>query len=460
VSLPPRTLFGRNVALMIALIALTEGAAALVYRQYVQNPRIVQLAALTVLYVDAVHAALSSASPAERAAFRERLNTSARVRLVSDTQAPSSFAIPRSAPVRLYFSELGERLAANEASRRDVARWLVRPEPAVWVHLAGDDPAWLVFSGERLDAELPWIGFAWLLLTAGTALAGAFLIQRRLNRPLADLTRAAEQVGKGEPPSPLPETGPAEIAAVARSFNRMSESLQRAERERALMLAGVSHDLRTPLTKLRLAAAMLDDGGNADLHQSMTRNIEEIDAIIGQFLDYARAGESETPEVADLALLLTDVAGEFAARGFPVAQKLEPLPSFAFRPVAMHRAVVNLLENAVRHAGTGLELQSRFEGDRVRVSVLDRGPGIPAAQADAVKQPFVRLERDSSQPGAGLGLAIVDRIVRLHGGVLDLSPRDGGGLEARISLPVPTRNDRGATGSPATPDREAAPPRP
>jgi len=437
VTLIPRTLFWRNVLLMMALIALAEGAGAVIYRQYVQKPRIVQLAALTALYADAVRVSLTGRSPAERAAFRDQLNASQRVRLVPETGAMPSFTVPRSPAVRLYFSELTQRLGANEASRRDEAHWQARPEPALWVHLGGlPEAQWLVISGDRLDAELPWVGLEWSLLLAGAALVGAFLIQRRLNRPLFELARAAEHVGKGETPPALPETGPAEIAAVAKSFNRMNASLERAERERAIMLAGVSHDLRTPLTKLRLAAALLDDGSNHELHESMTRNIEAIDATIGQFLDFARAGEGENAEAGDLAALLRAIAAEFAAQGHSVAENLGPLPRFAFRPVAMRRLIGNLLENAVRHAGQGIAVHCAGDNGTIHFSVLDRGPGIATAEAEAVKRPFARLDRDIGKPGAGLGLAIVDRIAKLHGGALDLLARDGGGLEARVSLPI------------------------
>jgi len=461
VSLFPRTLFGRNVLLMLVLIALAEGASALIYRQYVQKPRIVQLAALTALYVDAVRTSLSGQSPAERAAFRDALNASERVRLLPATEPVPRFTVPRSPAVRLYFNELSLRLSANPASRSDEVHWQSWPEPALWVRLAGlAEPQWLIVSGERLDVELSLFGLGWTLLLAGAALIGAFLIQRRLNRPLAELARAAEQLGKGEAPLSLPETGPTEIAAVARSFNRMSANLGRAERERVIVLAGVSHDLRTPLTKLRLAAAMLDDGANRDLHASITRNIEEIDATIGQFLAFARAGDAEKPETGDLGELIRDVVAGFAAQGHAITQEIAVLPPLTFRPVAMRRLLSNLLENAVRHAGEGIVVQGALEGRKIRLSVLDRGPGIPPSRLDEVKQPFSRLDRDADKPGTGLGLAIVDRIARSHGGELTLLARDGGGLEARVSLPLAA--DASATGarptdSPGSPDRAAAP---
>jgi two-component system osmolarity sensor histidine kinase EnvZ len=298
------------------------------------------------------------------------------------------------------------------------------------------------------------------LLLAGIALTGAFLIQRRLNRPLAELARAAEQLGKGEAPLLLPETGPTEIAAVARSFNRMSANLRRAERERVIVLAGVSHDLRTPLTKLRLAAAMLDDGTNRDLHASMTRNIEGIDATIGQFLAFARAGEGETLEVGDLGALIGEVSAGFAAEGNAIKEEIGTLPPLRFRAVAMRRLLSNLLENAVRHAGEGIVVQAATEDGRIRVSVLDRGPGIPPTLLEEVKQPFSRLDRDAAKPGTGLGLAIVDRIARLHGGELMLLARDGGGLEARVILPLAAGGEptgAHATGLRESSDRAAAP---
>jgi two-component system osmolarity sensor histidine kinase EnvZ len=149
-----------------------------------------------------------------------------------------------------------------------------------------------------------------------------------------------------------------------------------------------------------------------------------------------------------------------AAQGHAITPEIGALPPLAFRPVAMRRMVSNLLENAVRHAGERIVVQGAAEGRRVRVSVLDRGPGIPLIRLEEVKQPFCRLERDAGKPGAGLGLAIVDRIAKLHGGELALLARDGGGLEAQVTLPLPADVDSTgarATDSLASPDRAAAP---
>ena len=234
----------------------------------------------------------------------------------------------------------------------------------------------------------------------------------------------------------MPEDGPAEIAAVAKSFNSMTASLERSESERTIMLAGVSHDLRTPLTKMRLAAAMLEGQVDNELLRSMNHSIAEIDATVGQFLDFARAGEGEKAESGAIDALLRELAAAFAADGHVFALDLEPLPSLRFRPVAMRRVFSNLMQNAIVHAQSGYAIRAAERGGWIEACVLDRGPGIADEDVARMKRPFVREPRSEVRPGVGLGLAIVERIVAMHGGTLELKPRDGGGLQACVRLPV------------------------
>jgi two-component system osmolarity sensor histidine kinase EnvZ len=214
----------------------------------------------------------------------------------------------------------------------------------------------------------------------------------------------------------------------------MAGDLASLERERATVLAGISHDLRTPLSRLRLGLEL--SGADRASFAAMTQDIDEIDAVIGQFLDYAR-GVNEERVAGDLAVLLRDLAADYARRGRRVAAEVSEVPPLAFAPQALRRAIANLVENALRHAGEPVELRARSEGANAVVEVLDRGPGIPESEAERLKQPFTRLDASrAGTPGAGLGLAIVERIVRSHAGRFELAPRIGGGLCARIVLPV------------------------
>ncbi|HUI61371.1 MAG TPA: ATP-binding protein, partial [Steroidobacteraceae bacterium] len=228
-----------------------------------------------------------------------------------------------------------------------------------------------------------------------------------------------------------------EIAIVGAAFNQMTASLARMEQERAIMLAGVSHDLRTPLAKLRLSIELLNGKAEAELLAGMTRATEAMDAIINQFLDYARAGEGEAPEAQDLNPLVRECAAACEGPAGKVQLELAPVPAVALRARSVKRAVTNLIENALCYGSQAVLVQTSPEADCVRLSVLDRGPGIPPAELEKVKIPFARGSTSlSAKGGAGLGLAIVDRIARAHGGRFVLLNRAQGGLEARLEFPL------------------------
>jgi two-component system osmolarity sensor histidine kinase EnvZ len=169
----------------------------------------------------------------------------------------------------------------------------------------------------------------------------------------------------------------------------------------------------------------------------MEKDIADIDAAISQFLDFARTNEGEGVTAdGDLNALVAGACERSERNGRPVRMHLAELPPLPLRPLAMQRMLVNLIENALRHAGPDVEVHTALENGRAVIEVRDRGPGIPAARADDMLQPFTRLDSARSTPGTGLGLAIVDRIARMHGGEVKLLPREGGGLRARVELPL------------------------
>jgi two-component system osmolarity sensor histidine kinase EnvZ len=233
------------------------------------------------------------------------------------------------------------------------------------------------------------------------------------------------------------ETGPSEIRAVARAFNQMKDDLKQAQRERSTFLAGVSHDLRTPLARLRLEVEMLDGRVDADTRAAIVRDLDDMNAIIDQFIDFARSEAAEPLAAVDLSELARGAAERAARSGAVVQCVLAPVPPLMLRPLAMRRLADNLVTNAARHAGGEIVVRTAVGAGEATLSVLDHGPGIPATMAERLKQPFTRRdEARSGASGAGLGLAIADRIAALHGGRLDLVERRGGGLEARVTLPL------------------------
>ena len=296
-----------------------------------------------------------------------------------------------------------------------------------------DEEYWLALPRERAARAIARHWLLWGLLALGLALAVAWLIASRLSRPLRALARSADAVGRGQRPEPLPETGAEEMRLLAAAFNAMAGDLARHDRERSEVLAGISHDLRTPLTRLRLEAEMsiADDNARA----AVVADIGQMEGIIGQFMDYARTDDGEAATVTDLGALLEGVAAHQHRIGRPLALDLAPLPQLAVRPRALARAVANLVDNAARYGAGEICLSARQAGPEIRIEVADRGPGIPPAEVERLKRPFTRLDAARTDAtGTGLGLAIVDRVARLHGGRLELLENPGGGLLARLVL--------------------------
>jgi two-component system osmolarity sensor histidine kinase EnvZ len=322
--------------------------------------------------------------------------------------------------------QLGEN--TRFASERD-------GKPGFWLSFhIDDDEYWVRVPRERIERQiaLRWLG--WGALAVALSLLAAYFLVSRLNRPLRALASAAGAIGKGKIPDPVSESGPEEIRTLSHAFNQMSKDLARLDADRALILAGVSHDLRTPLSRLRLGIEM--SGADPQLRDGMTADIEEMDRTINQFLDFARTDGGETLQHADLAAIAAEVAEHYGRRGKSVATDFSRVPELPLQVLSMRRVVLNLIDNALRYGEKEVSVAVRAEAGAAVLEVADRGPGIPASEAERLKQPFTRLEvARSDKGGAGLGLAIVERVVRAHRGSFELLAREGGGLVARIRLP-------------------------
>jgi len=434
-TLVPRTLFGRNLLLLVVLIIASQLVSAVIVRQLIVKPRIDQLATFSASNLEAIRTALENLSAAERGRFIERMNENGGLHIELARDTVSGFAQPVMPAQRLFLRRLMELLPDD---RTDV-EWKTEPENTLWVRLyVGDESYWVTAAAGPIDLALPrtwvWVTLASTLL----AVLGAYLIQRRLERPIRELVAAAGQIGGGGRPQALAETGPREIAGLAHGFNRMSERLQAADAERTLMLAGVSHDLRSPLSKLRLALEISAARIEPEIRAGMERNIEVMDGIVGQFLDFARPEGEEAPVAGDLNELLVATVRDHAG-GMACEFALAPVPALPLRQRAMARLIGNLVDNAGRHGKPPLEIRSGCDAGAAWFLVRDHGPGIAGSEFDRIRKPFARGDdARSGRPGAGLGLAIADRIVALHGGVMTLATPAGGGLEVRVELPLET----------------------
>lgn len=435
-KLLPQTLLWRTFLLLAALMILAVAAWAAIFNSLEREPRARQLAQMVVSVVNLTRSALVTAQPDKRRELLLELSDREGIRIypVEDNEVVAPLP-ERSQFLQLVATEVRRQLGADTRMTRNRDG-----KAGFWVsfRIDGGDEYWLMLPRERVERNVPlhWLGWgaAALLL----ALAGAYLIMFRVTRPLKALAGAAHDIGLGRRPAPLAETGPDEIRSVTHAFNRMSSDLTRLDEDRALILAGISHDLRTPLTRLRLAAEMAAD---ETAREGIAADIDEMDQIIGQFLDYARDTEGEPAEPTDLNAVIVHVVAPLQRRGARIDLRLAELPPFMLRPLALLRLAGNLINNALHHGGeaSAVEVATRREGASVVLDVMDRGPGIPQEEIERLKQPFTRLDAArTGASGAGLGLAIVDRVAKGHGGRFDLLPREGGGLIARVTLPART----------------------
>jgi two-component system osmolarity sensor histidine kinase EnvZ len=441
----PRTLLWRTFVLIALLILLSVWALFAIFNTYEREPRARQLSQMIVSTANLTRAALIAARPEARLALLRDLSTREGIRVYPAESTDRIAPLPER-PFLLRVQEL-----VREQLGPETMMTLERgDEHALFISFRIDDSEdgdyWLALPRERADRFVPieWLG--WGAAALMLSIAGAWLIVARVSLPLKRLAAAAAEIGRGRTPHPVVADGPAEIETLAHAFNDMSADLARLDQDRALILAGISHDLRTPLTRLRMSLEMsgMDDASRDEA----AADIEEMDRTIGQFLDFARADGGEALQAVDLKGTLTDLAEQYRRRGasVQVADAVD-LPLQNVRPKALRRALGNLIENALRYAGTELpiDLSLNIADSAVCLDVADRGPGIPPEEAERLKLPFTRLESArTGAAGAGLGLAIVERIARGHGGRLDLHPRDGGGLVARIVLP---QSDAAAIGS-------------
>ena len=422
------SLFARSFLLIALLILASAAATVQLYRVYEREPRARELAQQTVSVVNLTRAALVNADPVLRRDLLIELNEREGIRLAPLTRGELLERLPNEALFKLVSKKI--RGALGERTRFAFARDRVE---GFWVSFAIDeDDYWVMLPRERFEPEfgLQWLGGGLALL--GLALAGAWLIASALSRPLGAIAAAAREVGRGAAPAPLAESGPREMRTVSVAFNRMAGDLAAMERERAMVLAGISHDLRTPLSRLRLAIEM--SGADREAIEGMGADVEEMDKVIGQFLAFAR-GEDEPRVDGDLDGLVAEVVESYRKRDAKLSFKPGGLSAARFAPMAMRRAITNLVDNALNYAGGPVEIETRRDGGRALIEVMDRGPGVPQSEAERLKRPFARLdEARSGRGGAGLGLAIVDRIARAHGGQFELAARPGGGLAARLSL--------------------------
>ncbi len=391
----------------------------------------------------------SELPPETRPVFEEELARSYRIALRPSMQPPADTGLRHGFYIRFLEQAFERRLAQEvfflEEVTTDGQSWLWTVVPA------GGRTIGVGFSVDRMQTHP--LGALAVALLVGTLLVGllSWWLARRIAQPVAQLELAAAELARGASPALLPETGPRELADLARHFNRMALQVRELIDARTTLFAGVSHDLRTPLARMRLAIEMLSLKPEAALLRRLESDVEEINALVGQMLEMARGLNTETPQNFALGAWLRARAQSHGAAAEALGARLVVSCDDSLRvhaaPGMLGRVIDNLLGNALRYAPGPIELVAQAmpaaaggASGVVRIGVLDRGPGIPPDQLATAFRPFQRVEgRGDAAAGAfGLGLAIVQQLAHANGWRVSVGAREGGGLQAWLEVPAAT----------------------
>ncbi len=452
-SLASPTLFWRTFLLIVCVSAASLLAWVPTVRVLEREPRAHQLADRVVSMVRATRNSLVYSDPARRRGLLTALLEDESLRVVPLEPNDRIDPVESTALMQLVEREVEQRLGPGTRLASSV-----NGISGFWVSFAIDDDAYWVFVDHdinRRDYGSRWI--AWAVPATLFSLIATLAIARVVNRPLSELSRAAGDLGSGRIPPALPDSaGPIEIRTVNQSFNRMVSDLEKLNQDRAVLLAGVSHDLRTPLTRLRLEIELSEIPEAS--REAMVGDLEQMDQIVNQFLDYALPAPRRPTENLDLTALVRDALlrnrlhgapvdsapgkGEELASDLQLRLELEPGVVVPGHRTELARVLDNLLGNAQRY-GRGsdgrleLEVSLRREDGTAVLGIADRGPGIHAEDVARLIRPFERGDASrSGAGGTGLGLAIVERVARMHGARLSMRPNQPSGLRVELHLPA------------------------
>ena len=427
-----RTFFMLALLLLGSILAWLQTLRALEF-----EPRAVQTAHQLASQVNLSRAALINADAIARLSLLKTMSQEEGLRIIPREDADRFVAADGEASAQDIARELRQRLGAQTVVAKQV-----NGSNGLWISFEMDgDPYWFLTDMERFNPAGGKTWVIWLIVAAGLSLTGAALIARLVNRPLRALSFAASRVREGDfNASRLDESvHTSEIREVNIGFNRMAQRLSKLDQDRALMLAGISHDLRTPLARLRLEAEL--SVADLDARAHMAADIAQLDAIIDKFLDYARPGKVQLSAVA-LKDIVEGCAYPFESKPDARVQlTIEDGLLVMADPVELGRILSNLLENARKYgksADTGIamiEVSAVARDKWVFIKVRDHGAGVPADQIGNLTKPFYRGEAARTEAnGAGLGLAIVEKTIQRMGGAFALNNSTTGGLSANIKL--------------------------
>jgi len=431
----PRSAFGQTVFLVAALLLINQIVSYVTVSFYVVKPTIEQVNLMLAKQIKTVFIDWEDGVEINDE-VSEKFFEITGIEVMTQREAMRQ-GLGQTREYSMLSRSMSEQL--NGSARVRISQtdpliyWVEAPQaPGYWVKvpLSGYQENNLEF----LTFYLSSIGFLSVL--------GGWLFARHLNRPLKALQQAAVKVGKGDFSSKLEEEGSSEVIEVTRAFNQMSRGIAALENDRRLLMAGVSHDLRTPLTRIRLATEMMNDEDDY-LREGIIYDIEDMNGIIDQFIEYLRHHKTDELACEDINALVTEVVNCELKQQRVITFKGNPsVGLIPLSSVAIKRVITNMIENALRYSDGDIEVLSYFNSNKkyVVIAVNDNGPGIPESELESVFEPFKQGDTARGSEGSGLGLAIIKRIIDMHDGKVKLKNRPEGGLSAQIYLPIKIQN--------------------
>mgnify|MGYP003643501185 FL=1 len=423
----PKSAFGQTVLLIGILLFINQVVSLVSVTFYFVSPNVQQInnllaTQIKLAFVEDIDTHTPQLDP--------RFYQAAGMQVYSQSEAIKN-GLEQATPYQYWSRQMSDSLGGQAQVR------ITHGEPYLyWINPPQNPDIWITIPMVGLGEGDGSPHLVYLLMIGILSVGGSLIFVRRLNRPLKALQDAALLVGRGLVPKPLKEEGSTELIAVTHAFNQMSKGIKQLEDDRALLTAGISHDLRTPLTRIRLASEMLPESQDW-VKEGIVQDIEDMNEIIDQFIDYVRQDQQECMQESSLNDLIRDAAQvRNIEENHGITLDLEPLPKTLIRRVALKRVLDNLIENAFRYGSDNIEISSRHYKKEKQLSfaIRDFGPGIPEEQIQSLFEPFTQGDKARGSLGSGLGLAIIKRIVDMHSGKVTLQNHPQGGLIATVFI--------------------------
>lgn len=423
----PKSAFGQTVLLISTLLFINQIVSLVSVTFYFVSPNVQQINNLLATQIKLAFVEdIDSQTPQLDPRFYEATGMG-----VYNYSEAVKNGLEQATPYQYWSKQMSDSLGGEAQVR------ITHGEPYLyWINPPQNPDIWITIPMVGLGEGDGSPHLVYLLMIGILSVGGSLIFVRRLNRPLKALQNAALLVGRGQVPEPLKEEGSSELIAVTHAFNQMSKGIKQLEDDRALLTAGISHDLRTPLTRIRLATEMLPESQDW-VKEGIVQDIEDMNEIIDQFIDYVRQNQQECMQVSNLNDLINDaVQVRNIQENHKITLDLEPLPQTLIRRVALKRVIDNLIENAFRYGSDNIEITSRHNKKQKQLcfAIRDFGPGIPEEQVQSLFEPFTQGDKARGSLGSGLGLAIIKRIVDMHSGKVTLQNHPQGGLIATVFI--------------------------